>query len=422
MTATINGYVVSAAKKIIDGSATGFSEEVGPFGELMTGYKIDDVSVQFQYDYINTEYEASTTTTGDGNIATSNSVVTASSASNGTAIVQSLESIRYRPGHSGFIDFTASFSGSGVAFAGAYDANDGFLIKYDNGTLSFGYRQGGTDTLETIDLTNLRHRDGSSISVGNLNIWRIWFGYLGIASPALMIKAGDWTPVHVVDTEGQSNNVHVRNPVFPMRVEAQSGATVKTACWNGGTIGGHHEPGRPFAFPNTALADGVASEEQGAMVLTSTNVGTALILQGRSTYQSKTNKVKAVLRSMMLAVDPPGSSADGEIIWQLVKDATLSGAASYTDVSTNHSVLEYDHTASTGASVEYASGGTVLATGHMYYYASTSSKTSSQGEVHVNGEDIGAYILPGETICLLFKDRGGNGVTVRFSLNWEEMF
>lgn len=394
---------------------------VGPFGEQLVGYKVSDISVQFQYDYLNTDHDVKTpVTTGDGVASVSSSLAHAVSASSGTCIIESKSAIRYRPGHSGYVDFTASFNGSGVGYAGGFDDEDGFPIKYDgsDGSLWFGYRRGGTDNLQEILASSLPN----GFDPNNLNIYRIMFGYLGVANPVLFVKYDKWQAVSTYEFEGLNDSTHVLNPVFPIRIEAHNGMTVKTGSWDGGTFGDGEDPAtaRAFAFPHAQMVNGVAAAESGSMTLTSTNVGTIVIFHCKSTYKSKTNKVKARLLRFSPSVRPP-ATGEGVVVFSLVSVSTLSGAATYADVDANNSVVEIDHTAGTGASVSPTAYTRIL-TERATYAASQGNTPGLGGGGTLDAERLGAIGYAGDTFAIIAKDLGGNGVTVDVDVTWEELF
>jgi len=404
-------------------SETTNSMMIGAFGELLTGIKRDDITVQFQYDYLNDVDDLRTPVlTGDGTATVSGGLLTTSSVITGTSTVESRKAIHYVPGHTGYIDFTASFSGSGIGQIGGFDDEDGFFIKYDNGTLSFGYRSDGSDTTETVSFEGITHPDGTAVDLSKLNIFRILFGYLGVASPILLIKLGDYKLVHIIDTEGKLETTHVQNPAFPIRSYVEDGMIVKTGSWGGGIIGCEERAiGRAFHFPNNKLVDG-AGAGQANMVLSGTNVGTAIIFHNKTSYKSKTNKVIAKLLQYAIYVDPP-SSGSGSVAWQLIANATYSGSPTYADIDSNSSIIEYDHTAPTGASVEYSSSGRVILCGNLYYDAGQGASPGIYGNSGaIDAARLGAVATPNDNFCLIFKDRGGNNVTVRWFFDWEELF
>lgn len=396
----------------------GESATVGPFGELLTGIKVDDISVQFQYGQLNTAFDMKNPiTTGDGNVSVKTNLLSAESASSGTALVETKRTIRYRPGMSGYIDFTAMFTGTGMAEIGGFDSRDGFLIKYDNGSLQFGYRRDGTDFFEDVD--------SSGIDLSKLNIYRILYGYLGSADPVLLVKDPNYRVLKRIRTAGVLDRTHVSNPVFPISVYAENGAEVKCGSMAGGVLdGGPDVDTRVFSFPFEPLADGTALE-QGNVNLVGTDVTTAVIFRMRDTYQTEINKVAAKLLQWNTSVRPP-ASGDGTVLFQLiagnVDTITFSAAPTYSQIDTDNSTVEYDHTAGTGASVEYVSGGRVILQSQQFYSAGQGNSSSNGSLSNIDSEKLGSTGRAGDIFVLLIKDVDGNGVTAGSSFIWEELF
>lgn len=412
----------TSVSPILLSDRAGNSGFIGSFGEQLTGRKLSDISIQFQYNALNTQFDlnaTATAVTGDGVNTATGSYAQASSATTGTATIQSRDFLRYRPGHTGYADFTAYFSGTGTGEAGPHDDNDGFKLKVTNGVASFCYLKGGVETGSVSQSSWNGNADLSNIEWDKLNIFRITFGYLGVANPTLWIKKDTWQVLTTLKTEGTLTGTHVNNPVFPMRIKATNGATVRAGSWDAGTMGAESVPGqRPFHFPVTQVINGTAAE-QGEALLVSTNVNTVALFRSKTTFQGIANKVKTRLLSYAFHVDIPAGNVTGTVIFQIVGNPTLSGAASYSDINTASSVMEYDHTNGTGASVNATLGSPII-TDIVEYTGS--NRGGSTSDVKIDAERIGATGYPGDVFAIVAKDLDGNGVTVRCILNWEELF
>ena len=134
-------------ESIITGS-NGTENFIFAFGEQLSTKKHDDISTQFQYNYLDTRFDLrAPVTTGDGAVTSADSKIRASSAVTGTAIIVSRNAIRYRPGHSGYADFTLRADGTGTAKGGAFDElqQNGFQLKIVNNNASFGYLKSGVE-------------------------------------------------------------------------------------------------------------------------------------------------------------------------------------------------------------------------------------------------------------------------------------
>ena len=135
---------MSERNKVIDVDSAGNENFNGLFGESIAEQRHDDVSVQFQYNYYDEQFDVDPElVTGDGVTTVANSLATVSSAAAGTAMRHSKDSIRYNPAHTGYSYMTASFNGAGIGRAGCFDDTDGFALQVSDGVASFGYLKDG---------------------------------------------------------------------------------------------------------------------------------------------------------------------------------------------------------------------------------------------------------------------------------------
>jgi len=386
--------------KISDASGQA-SVTVGHFGELLTSNKEDQVNVIFKYPYYNTEFDMKpATTSGDGTVTVSNSLLQVSSTATGTAISETKHNIRYKAGHTGYADFTASFEGTGTSYAGAFDSEDGFFIKVVNGTPSIGRMYDGVETGVTSDFNG----NADTIDWTKINVFRILFGYLGAANCVFQIRQNGWKNLHVIETEGKLTTPIVKNPSFPFRFSAYNGSTVKTASLNGGLLNVQDTSMRYFNFAGSAA-------------IVSTTLKTAVHFRNKTTYKTETNKNIGKLLKLKMLLDPPASGT-GTIEIKFYKNSTLSGTPTYADVDTNNSTMEYSVNAS------YLSGGKLVFTDFMPYSSSLATPgADTGGSDTVTLSDIGLYLLPGETMTVTAQNvYGSTNVTLRLSFNWVEEY
>lgn len=393
---------------------------VSAFGQLLTAEKNDSINVMFPYQ-LGTGYSTQTpVTTGDGSVSHSGNLAVLSSTT-GTAKLTSRDSVQYKTGHGIGAWMTASFNGAGIGIATFGDDNNGLRLKYDNGTVSLYYTNDGVDSGE---VTTFNGDDISSVDWTKINIIGFDFGYLGVFPPSVYVVGtgtkGKVLEIHTFDTSGTLTNTHVGTPYLNIQMETSGAMEIKSGSWNGYTYGnGRNNSTRAMHFPNTAIVNGVAAE-QGEITLTSTNVGTLAVFHNKTTFNSKTNKIRVNLLRYKFWIDAPSTSVIGTLLFQVIANPTLSGAATYADIETNNSVMEVDHTNGTGASVTYASGGKVVLTEILDYAGGNKGSIAGSGEF--DAQKLGLYGYPGDSFAIIAKDRGGNNVTVRFVFDWEELF
>lgn len=381
------------------------SVSIGVFGELLTGGKQDHIGLNFKYPYYNTTFDLKPQeVSGDGTITIANSLLSVQSTTSGTAIVESKYNLMYKAGHTAYADFTASFVGTGTGFAGAYDNDDGFFVKVSNGTASIGRLYGGVQTGLVTQNNFNGDADINSIDWTNLNVFRIMFGYLGVSNIIFQIRNNGWKTLHVIQTEGQINTTTVKNPTFPIRFEAQNGMIVKTGSANAGLIGYEINNKRYFTYA-------------GSTTLSSTNLKTALYLHNKTTYQTLANKNKAQLVKINTFIDAPATGT-GTVEIKIIKNPNVTGTASYTDIDTNDSTIEY------ATNVSYSSSGKLVYVDYVGYSSSQGQSGSDVGgNAQISLSDIGLYLVEDETMALTAQNVAGNtNVTVRYVLNWLEEF
>ena len=207
--------------------------------------------------------------------------------------------------------------------------------------------------------------------------------------------------------------------MFPISIRAENGMEVRSGSWNGGTLGQSSEIGsRTFTFPHTFIVDGTTAE-LGEVTLTGTDVATVALFRSRDIYQSKPNKVKARLIAYEFHVDTPSGGVTDTVLFKIVSVESLSGTPTYIPIDANNSIIEYDSVAGTGSTIK-ATAGIPLISGAINYVGS--NKGGSVGGSIVDAEKLGAFAYAGDQLAILAKDLGGNGVTVRVSLTWEELF
>jgi hypothetical protein len=387
----------------------GIIPTVFPFGELNAEAREDDVSVQFQYPYYNTEFDLKPAVIVGSAAATVTDGYLLLNATGGSVIVESKNAVRYRPGHSGYAQFTASFVGDGTGYAGVWAVDeDGFYLKIVDGEPFIGFAKSG---VENNTGATGGFFPGGEINIGaidfeKVNIFRIMFGYLGVANPAWQIKIGGrWQLLGTLQTEGLRTTSHIDNPVLPIGFKASGTMAIRTISWNAGKLGDGDQVGaRFFASDLTATLNG-------------TNLATLGTFRNRATFQAQTNRVKAKLLRYHFFVDAPATGT-GTVQIRIIKNATTAGVPSWTNTDTNNSIMEFDAVAT------YSSGGRILFTEWLgYSSAAGASAAKSGGEVSEAADNFGLFLLPNETATITAQNVAGTtNVGVRVAFNWIELF
>jgi hypothetical protein len=396
----------SGAAEMQLGNKAGIQPWIGPFAELIAEGRNDDITVQFQYPFYNTDFDMlPAELTGDGAVSVADGLLQLSSTT-GTAYAASRAAVRYRPGHSGFGRFTASFVGAGIGEIGVIDTDTGFGVRVTNGVLSLFYRRAGVDTAITATdgFFNGGTIDVSGIDWTKINIFAIDFGYLGVASPVFWIKRGTWEVLGIIETEGLLTTTHINNPVMPISAYTSGAMVLKTASWNAGVIGNGSPTGARYF---QAAIDAT---------LSGTNVSTLGTFRNKTTYKTLSNKVKAKALKYALHVDAPASGS-GTVQFIVRKNATLTGTPSWVDIDADSSVIEVDGVAT------YSSGGRAILTQWVGYAAGAGAAAKIAGDEAALVAEIGLFLYPGETATITAQNvSGSQNVVCRVAWNWIELF
>jgi hypothetical protein len=400
---------MTIARNIIVG-VSGVPATVFPFGEFNSEERRDDIAVLFHYPDYNTEFDMNPAViVGRATATVVDGYLELSSRAGERATAPSKNSIRYMGGHSGFAQFTASFAGEGTGTIGAWAADeDGFFIRVSNGEPQIGYQKGGIDTVVT---PTGRYFYGGTIPVAlidwtKLNIFRIMFGYLGVANPVYEIKLnGQWFALGTIETEGRLDSTHISNPVLPITARADGAMEIRTASWNGGRVGGENFVGARFFCRDISktLAAGAKA-----------TMGT---FRNKATYQNVTNRVKALLVRYEFSVDAPAAGS-GTVQFRIEKNANLAGNQTWIDNDTTNSVIDLD------AVQTYASGGKTIFIEHVGYASGGGNNPKSGGSVSQQADSFGLFLLPNETATITAQNVGldNTNVVTRAVFNWIELF
>ena len=410
----INGYIINSRGYQVnraDIMERQDANNIWPFGETLVGSKRDDIALKYQYPFLNTEFDfRPPTLEGDGDVTQANSVLRLS-ATTGTAEIESIDATAYRAGHSGYIDFTASFDGTGSAIAGARKA---FQIRYNNGALQFGFVKGGEFVGVDVDTTE--------IDLTKMNVWRIVYGYLGSASPTLFVKQGRYRQVAIVETEGKIERTHVDDPNFTAYYQVSGDVAMESGSFAAGVIDGPSDIGfRTFTFPNAPLVDGEGPDSGDVELPETGEVVTVAVFRSKEVYKTVENTVRVFISLWSTYVESPETGA-GSVSFQVIANPTLTGTEAYTDIDTDSSVIEVDHTAGVGASLQYAGGGRVILQSQVPYAAGQGNKPGVAAFDATAAAQLGASAAAGDVFAIVAKDKGLTGVTARSTLGWRERF
>lgn len=414
MTDSNGKEVISQAIQFLDNTAM-----VDHFGQLVVTNLKSNVSVNWAYGILDETFDVRLPAlTGDGARTAVAGYAQVSSASSGSAVIESIDEMRYVNGRGFFSFFTAAFIGSsGKGYTGPHDDNDGFVLEYDAGTSTsrFYYLDNGSVSQPvSIPL------DSVVANRENLNIYAVLGGFLGVADPLLFVREQGWKFLGSIKTEGTLQEPHVRLPAFPIRIKAENGMTVRAGSWHAGTMGDDDGvQDRGFTYPNVSITEpgNTAAAPLGRSTLTGTATEVLGIIRVKTTFNSLPNKIKVRVTQYSFSVAPIQSSGTVQIM--LVANPAVTGG-SFSDIDTLSSVTEID--SGFGGATGTVSGGRVIGKPINIVYAGSGG---GQGQAIGGSESVDADLLnlamrQGDSIAIVARDLDGNNVTIDWAVTMVE--
>ena len=360
------------------------------FGEVEVVEPTPVVQADFIYN-VNADMVDSIVT-GSGTVTQADSMVVlqTTATTSSSAMVETKRYLKYRPGQGCHVRGTALFT-TGVANSeqlfGAGDSVDGLFFGY-NGT-SFGVmtRNNSVDTWvaqadwngDKMDGTGgASNPTGQNLDTTKGNVYQINFQWLGFGLIEFAIEdanTGRFVPVHSIAYANANTVPSLLNPSFPILWSVENTTNNTNITLKGASCVGEIEGRIEYLGPTNAIGN-----SKTGVTTTLTNV---LTIRNKSTYQTLTNRTPINLLKYSVSVD-----GNKPAEFQLVKNTTLGGTPSYTDISTNTSVIEYDTAGTTVTGGQAVDFGTLGATG-------------SASESGTSTTDI--ILLPGETLTLAVR-------------------
>lgn len=385
------------------------------FGDLRIAQLNPQFQGSFEYTVDNTElttnFEIAGGTVTQGNAM---SVCNTSVTTGSTAYLQSRRHARYRSGLGGLSRFTALFTtpvlateqyiglrdelGSSVAF------KNGLMLGYDGTT--FGFHRFANDTKETIlqsswdDPLDGTGKSGQTLIQTNLNIWFIRFQYLGAGAMELWWESpdGEVHLVHVIHYANQNTVPSSFNPNYHFVIHVSNKATtadltVKCASYSYFIEGKtkHFEVHQPEFSTGKVQKTGVTTEVA------------LFTIRNKATYAGRINYIDVIMKNLTSAIEAGSANNLGEV--RFVRNATLGGTPSYSDINTTDSVIEIDI------------AGTTVTGGKESFFSPLAGKNDRIG---VNLNDYDLILAPNETMTLAVSST--NSATIGGSALWGELF
>ncbi|MDB4725938.1 hypothetical protein OAF54_00785 [bacterium] len=389
---------------------------VTAFGDVRTAELSPVFQASFEYTVTNTEIgtietaNGATVTQADAMVVCTTGTTTGADAEWETA-----HNIKYRAGLGGLMRCTAMFT-TGVAgteqMIGIADTEgvsashkNGYGVGYDGDT--FGYMRWQNDVLTTIaqadwdDPMDGTGPSGMTLDPTKLNVYFIQFQYLGAGAQTLWIEndtTGIMVKAHTVQYTNMNTVPSVYMPNFHMMLHVMNNATTANLVAKSSSMGFFVEGKSKYL---ELQQPSFTSERR---TKTSVTTETAIFtVRNKTTYASKTNFIDIVLQGLSTSLE--ASQANNLAGVRVVKNATLGGTPSWTDIDTTDSLCEIDV------------AGTTVTGGRTLLDFDLAGKNDSTGANLLPYEII---ISPGETITVAGLSAGS--ATINASLLWKELF
>jgi len=370
------------------------------FGEQITGKRVSSVAAQFQYP-LPSDFATSVTANGGTWILDDAlSVLSSGTSSNGTASVQTNQYLRYIPGHEAYLVYTASYSTPNVNShqrVGLFDTQDGMWIGYEGADFVIARRRDGVDYRTTVNVSNI-YMDGT-FDTAKLNVYRISFGYLGVATIHFeaMTPGGGWVVAGEIPYPNTSTVTHISQTYLPARIKvgntgSTSNVSIKSGSFELGIVdGGGSDP----SVRTNSYSSSNISVSSGDFEIVS--------FRNKTTYGGIENRVTAKLLYISW-----GTAINKQGEWLLENNPTTTNTPTWTDVDTQDSILEY----STDIQVTRGTGKTEL---------SWISSAVDSGREDIP-ERYEIKIRPGEYAVLSINTATGASGELAYTFRWAEEF
>ncbi len=377
--------------------------ELSPVFQGTFEYTVDNQAIMTQV------LSGGTATQADGMGVVSTTTTTARSA-----CLQSRNHAKYRSGLGGLLRFTSLFTtpvagteqyiGLADEIGSSATFKNGYMVGYTGTT--FGLHRFSNDALTTVTQANWDDpmdgtgASGMTLDATKINVWFIEFQYLGAGAIKLWMEHGDGTLhlAHTIEYANQNIIPSVINPNFVFMMWVANKATTSNMIVKSSSYGYFVEGYTTHKEMHTPVF--ATGEQTQATVTTEVNIVT---IRNKTAYVSKTNFIDLFMVDFRASVE--ASQANNLANVRLIKNATLGGDPSYTDIETSDSVVEFDI------------AGTTITGGVSLGDFPLAGKNDKAGGSLVHFSII---LIPGDTLTI--AGTSANSATINAGFAWHELF
>ncbi|KKL92923.1 hypothetical protein LCGC14_1879870, partial [marine sediment metagenome] len=234
-----------------------------------------------------------------------------------------------------------------------------------------------------------------------INIFQIRFQYLGAGAMELSIEddtTGRFVVVHTILYANLNTTPSMYSPNYLLMIHVDNKGTVSDIIVSCSSYAYFIEGKTTYTEVHQPLFS--SGKQSTGSITTELAIFT---IRNKSSYVSKTNYIDLILEAISVSIEASGANNLATI--RVVKDATLGGTPSYSDISATDSIVDIDV------------AGTTVTGGKELFDFGLAGKNDEI--FHGLGEHK-IYLAPGETITISAISAGT--ATVNASLLWKELF
>ncbi|ABO49934.1 hypothetical protein Dred_1404 [Desulforamulus reducens MI-1] len=333
----------------------------------------------------------------------SKAILQTSATTSSTAKIETKSTLRYQPGMGALVRFTALFttgnSGS-TQIIGIGDTNDGFFFGYNGSSFGVLRRKNGLDNWTPQASWNMDKLDGTGSSGLILdptkgNVYSIQYQWLGFGMIYFYIEnqnTGDLLLVHKIPYANANTDPSIFNPVLPLMAQVSNTTNNTNIKLETASAMGFIEG----MLDNNAIITKNSIDTYKTGITTEVAI---LTIRNKDTFLTKTNRV-----NIKLAYLSAGSDGNKTVTIRLIKNTTLGGTPSYTDINTDTSVVEYD------------TAGTTLTGGIRIL----NFKLSKVDATQLILQPLNIKLTPGDTLTISAASASATEIDV--GISWEELW
>lgn len=389
------------------------------FGEQIVAQVHPQFQQSFEYTVSNTELNTIITSgTATVTQASAMAVIGTGTTAGSEGLFKSTHHAKYKAGLGGLLRFTALFS-SGVAntwqLAGLADEHgstaefkNGFMIGFNGANPTICRFQ--NDALFEVARTSWDDKldgtgkSGVALDFTKLNVFYIQFQYLGGGNIYFWIEHPDTGipfKFHTLKYANLFTSPSVHNPNFHITFYVDNLATTSNIVLKTSSYGYFIEGiTELIEIHQPQFTSGTKSKT------TVTSEVAIFTVKAKSTYPTaspKTNYIDALVEYFGSSIEASAANNLGTV--RLVKNATLGGAPSYSDIHATDSIMEID------------TSGTTVTGGVELLSVELAGKNDKAANNLIPYKHI---IHPGETVTV--AGSSANSATIKSSLLWKELF